>query len=56
MFVTEFDETLIIGRRDLSAVILMKSLNCIIAGVCDATTPLLPEYQSCKAVFEMLAK
>jgi hypothetical protein len=56
MFVTEFDETLIVGRRDLNAVILMKSLNCIIAGVCDATTPLLPAYQSCKSVFDMLAK
>jgi hypothetical protein len=56
LFVTEFNEGLIVARRDQNVVILVKAPNCIIAAVCDSSTPPVAAYKSCQTVLEGLRK
>jgi hypothetical protein len=56
LFVTEFSEGLIVARRDQNVMILMRAPNCIVAAVCDSSTPPLAAYKSCQSILETLRK
>jgi hypothetical protein len=54
MFVTEFDSSLIVARRDHLVVILLRSAEHILAAVCDQTAA-RAAYAQCMALLPRLA-